>query len=267
MHRQTQVKTGKSWFEDMRCRLLASSPAFAVLPEGSNERDQGEIGDRLQDLSARDRAVLAACMRRKGYVDDLVNAFAKFSSFLSMAPGTTVVDVGGGPFTAGLALAKMIGDEAKFRYFGIEQTDAMRALGAAIAREVKALGHLDPRTEIDFHASLDEMDFDPKPSEELIVFVLPYLLPGSPVDVGALVKDMAKARRRIGWGTAAVLYSNSERVVPKAIFSEFKNRMEDVGFRMIVKDSEISCESEGLRETRYAIFRQLSVANIPVSRS
>ncbi|WP_198084379.1 hypothetical protein [Variovorax sp. E3] len=209
--------------------------------------------------------MLYAYINQKGHVDELIHAFTKFAPNLDMVHGATIVDIGCGPFTAGLALANVVGNGAAFRYFGVDRAASMCEFGSELAQEVRALGEMNLKTQVSFHGSVDEIDFGARRAGEVTVFVLSYLLASSSLDVEALVNEISAARERIGWGPAVILYTNSAKDGPRAQFPAFKKRLEDAGFPMLIEEEERFAEADKPRDIHYALFSRPAVANLPIS--
>lgn len=270
----------KRWLEDLRHNFIVKSiqsdersVAGSLLGHTMNWAytygiggGQANFDEAIDNLFPRDRAMLYAYLNQKAHVDELIHAFDKFAKPLDVARGATIVDIGCGPFTAGLALANVLGNGVSFRYFGVDHAASMRTLGSELATEVRKLGEFNAATRISFHENLDAIDFGVQRSNELTVFVLSYLLASPTIDSEALVGEIARAREKIGWGVTVVLYTNSAKEGPRAQFPSFKNHMEAAGFNTLTDKTETFYDAGKDRDIHYAVFRHPGVSIVPISR-
>ena len=81
---------------------------------------QADFDEDIKNLTPRDRAMLYAWFNQPGHILELRHAFAQLLANPADLQDATVIDVGCGPFTAGLALADVAGGSVAFRYFGID---------------------------------------------------------------------------------------------------------------------------------------------------
>jgi hypothetical protein len=65
---------------------------------------QASFDEPLGELSAKDRVLLYAFFNQKSHVNELVHAFEKLLTTPRDLYRATVIDIGCGPFTSGLAL-------------------------------------------------------------------------------------------------------------------------------------------------------------------
>lgn len=269
----------KPWLEQLRCRLIldpivndSRSVLGARLGRQANwifnhaiGGGQADFDQSVEDLSPRDRVMLYALFNQKAHVVELIHAFDKFLPDLEGIRGATVVDIGCGPFTTGLALANVVGNRAAFRYFGVDHASSMCSFANELATGVRALGEFNDRTEVSFHGSLDEINFGPRRAAETTVFVLSYLLASKSIDVAALVGEIARARARIGLGQAVALYTNSAREGARTNFPAFKDRMLDAGFSMHIEEIERFEDTDKPRDIHYALFMSPAVSALPIT--
>ncbi len=230
---------------------------------------QANFDQWIEDLSPRNRVMLYALFNQKAHVDELIHAFNKFLPDPNSFKGATVIDIGCGPFTAGLALANVIGNAVKFRYFGIDRSSEMCLFANELSNEVRILGELHGSTEVSFQQSVDAIDFGQRRGAEITVFVLSYLLASETIDVDALVAEIDRTALRIGMGQTFVLYTNSAREEARTNYPSFKDRMIAIGFRVHVDETETFEDSDKPREIHYALFERpaistLSIAEFPI---
>ncbi len=208
--------------------------------------------------------MLYARLLQKGHVYELTHAFGLLLTDPHNLHGATVYDVGCGPFTTGLALANVSGPDVVFRYFGIDISRSMCALGAELADAAKLLGGLSPATSVQFFHPDDAIDFGP-PRAGWTIVVLSYLLASPTIDVGELSQQIVAVCNRIGVGPVALLYTNSAREGARATFPEFQRHMEAAGFIPLPDETEWLTDGDRPRHIHYALFHRLNPPPIPLS--
>lgn len=102
------------WGHDVNC-------VFNVAIGGG----QADFDEKVADLEPKDRALLYAFFNQGTHIGELVVIFNKLLRKTLVMNGGAVVDVGCGPFTAGLALACVIGATAPFDYYGVNRSVSM----------------------------------------------------------------------------------------------------------------------------------------------
>lgn len=224
---------------------------------------QASFDEPLGELSARDRVLLYAFFNQKSHVNELVHAFEKLLTNPQDLYRATVVDIGCGPFTSGLALAEVGGNATPFRYFGVDTSQTMCAFGEQLAEGAKAAGGLSSETTVRFFSSTDDIDFGAKRSTWTIV-VLSYLLASKSIDVDVLVRQIVDACDRIGPGPVALLYTNTSRREATEAYPAFQEAMTEAGFTMKIQDREVLDLEGKNRNIHYALFARLGGRGIPL---
>ncbi len=214
---------------------------------------QANFDEPIEDLSPRDRVMLYALFNQKGHVPELIHAFQKLVDRPQRLNNATMLDIGCGPFTAGLALANVAGNEVALRYFGVDTSQQMCALGLELANAARAAGGLSPQTQVHFTDSIDSIDFGQFRLGWTLV-VLSYLLASASLNIELIVRQIVDACGRIGQGPVVVLYTNSTQPERRAAFPEFESRMVDAGFKSEVVDTELLTDGEKPRNIHYALF-------------
>ena len=88
---------------------------------------QANFDEGVENLAPCDRARLYAYINQSGHVEELVLAFRALLGKSLALEGGAVIDMGCGPFTAGLALANVVGAGQSFDYFGVDLYQIGRA--------------------------------------------------------------------------------------------------------------------------------------------
>jgi len=224
---------------------------------------QASFDEPLGELSASDRVLLYAFFNQKSHVNELVHAFEKLLTAPRDLNRATVLDIGCGPFTSGLALAEVVGNAIPFRYFGVDTSQTMCTLGEKLAEGAKAAGGLSPETTARFFSSTDDIDFD-TPRSTWTIVVLSYLLASKSIDANVLVRQIADACNRIGPGPVALLYTNTSRKEATVAYPAFEQAMTEAGFSVKIEDTEVLCLEGKERKLHYALFVRLGGREIPL---
>ncbi len=224
---------------------------------------QADFDRPIQNLSPRDRVMLYAFFNQKGHVDELSHAFGKLLPEPHQLHGATVLDIGCGPFTVGLSLANIAGNVVAFRYYGIDTSAMMCDFGRELAAAAQQAGGLNANSTVDFHASLDDIDFGPARAGWTMV-VLSYLLASDSLNIETLVEQLLRACDRIGPGPVAVLYTNTSREAAGAKFPELEERLLDARFVKTVDDRELLDDGDRPRPVHYALFLRLAGAPMDI---
>lgn len=224
---------------------------------------QASFDEPLGELSAKDRVLLYAFFNQKSHVNELVHAFEKLLTNPQDLYRATVVDIGCGPFTSGLALAEVVGNATPFRYFGVDTSQTMCSFGGELAEGAKAAGGLSPETTVRFFSSTDDIDFGAQRSTWTIM-VLSYLLASQSIDVDVLVRQIVDACNRIGPGPVALLYTNTSRKEATEAYPAFEKVMTEAGFTVKIEDKEVLYLEGKERKLHYALFVRLGGQEIPL---
>ncbi|MBI6855819.1 hypothetical protein YA0002_23935 [Pseudomonas cichorii] len=206
-----------------------------------------------KELTGADKALLYAKYNQRRHLDELRFAFNQLFKTSSLSNRPTVVDLGCGPFTAGLSLSSVLGPEKMFRYYGVDQYESMRVLGSRLADAVKAQSALHPQTRYEFIDGLTEIDFGPVRGE-LTIFVASYLLASPTLDPHRLVEDILDAHKRIGPGPCAVLYTNSPSPKAREKFPAFSASLIAGGFTSLDEKVELFENTRNPKDIHYALF-------------
>jgi len=224
---------------------------------------QANFDEPLEMLSAKDRVLLYAFFNQKSHVNELVHAFEKLLTNPRDLSGATVVDIGCGPFTSGLALAEVAGNATHFRYFGVDTSQTMCAFGKQLAEGAEAAGGLSSKTTVRFFSSTDDIDFG-TPRSTWTIVVLSYLLASKSIDAEVLVRQVVDACNRIGPGPVALLYTNTSRPEATEAYPAFQNAMTEAGFTMKIEGKEVLYLEGKERKLHYALFVRLGGREIPL---
>lgn len=222
---------------------------------------QADFDQPVANLTPRDRALLYAFFNQKGHVEELVHAFTKLWPDPGRIRGCTVVDVGCGPFTAGLALANVVGASVPYRYCGVDRAKSMLTLGKELAEAARQAGALHERTSVEFFSEVSELPRG-KLSADPVFVVLSYLLASSSLDVSALTADVLAFCSDSSLGSVGLLYTNSTRAEARKKYPELRKRLADAGFHVNVEDEETLSDGSKPRHVHYALFHRPAPAEL-----
>ncbi|USX25373.1 hypothetical protein NHH73_22650 [Oxalobacteraceae bacterium OTU3CINTB1] len=227
---------------------------------------QADFDEEVDNLKPRDRAMLYAYFNQKAHVDELIHAFNQLVSGPADMAGITVLDIGCGPFTAGLALANIVGPQESFIYHGIDRCKSMRDVGSMFATKVREVNETHPETWISFHESLNDVQFAKQPPNKIIVVILSYLFASATIDVNALADEIIEACKKIGWGPVFVFYTNTTREAAGANFPAFRDKMISEGFTIEADCVENFIDTDKPRKIHYALFVRPVISKISSSQ-
>lgn len=227
---------------------------------------QAEFDQPMGGLSGDDRALLYAKFNQQRHLDEQDHGFSQLFGAEGRAVRPTILDVGCGPFTVGLSVAKTLGADKPFRYFGIDRSAAMLRLGERLAAGAGERGAFHPETRVAFGRDLSTVDFG-QPRGELAVIVASYLLASPTLDVVPLVASLVDALSRIGPGPAAVFYTNSAHAQATSKFPSFRDEFVRNGFTVEVDEIVRFAETKTPKDLHYALLFRPAKMTISVPRA
>jgi SAM-dependent methyltransferase len=227
---------------------------------------QADFSEALQHLTVDDRALLYARFNQPRHLEELGEAFTQLFATLANVGSPTVIDLGCGPFTAGLALAVALGPSHRFRYYGVDRAPAMLTLGKRFAEGARARGALHYATTCTLALQLDDVDFG-LPRGDLTLVVASYLLASPTIDPRELVVSATNAADRVGPGPVAVLYTNSAKPTPNAKYPAFRDALVAAGFELVVDAVGRFVTTRNPADLRCALFLRRERLAIPLERS
>ncbi|MEO4014981.1 hypothetical protein [Pseudomonas rossensis] len=277
--KEEKLPNRKPWLEELRSQLIVrpiqNDPRtrngkllgreISWLFNHAIGGGQANFDHPIQDLTPLDRVMLYAYLNQKAHVDELIHAFTKLLPDLDKFKNATVIDIGCGPFTAGLALANVVGNSVAFRYFGVDHSSTMCSFGKQLAESIQGLGEFNPRTQISFYQNIDEINFGPTRASEITIFVLSYLLASSSIDVSLLVEQIKTSRKNVGLGAAVLLYTNTGREGARTLYPAFSKNLIAAGFEEHIEATELFKDCDKDRLIHYALFVSPSISKIPIA--
>lgn len=214
---------------------------------------QADFDNPVHNLTGDDRALLYAKYNQRGHLDELCHAFSLLFDEPLKCNRFTVIDVGCGPFTAGLSLAAVVGSQQAFRYFGVDSAQSMLRLGKKLADSALHAGAFDMFTSYEFYMELKDLNFG-KISGELTVVIASYLLASPTLKIPVFVKDLLVALSKLGPGPVAFLYTNSASNAFIHRYEELKSELVRAGFFVKTEETEKFTETRNARAIHYALF-------------
>ena len=208
-------------------------------------------------------ALLYAYLNQKGHLEELVAAFGQLLA-RSKPRNPIVVDIGCGPFTGGLAVAATLGQDPCFDYIGVDRADSMRRLGERLASSDLVPG----RVTRHWAPDIGSVDWRHPPGWRDVIVIVSYLFASPTLDAEAMFGDLDNLLRRLGHGAVTLLYTNAERDELNLQYRGFRERLEEVDFRVCADDrGEIVVgRQNGPRERKlyYALFHRHPRRKLPL---
>ena len=217
------------------------------------EFGQADFDASIGHLSPQDRAMLYARYNQLRHLDELVFAFIQLFEGTNNIGRPTFIDLGCGPFTAGLAFAVAYGANKPFRYYGVDIAASMLDLSSRLFKAAQTNGGIHVDTSAWFGTTLTDADFG-KITGALSIVVASYLLASPSLAVAQLVLEVVEALKQIGPGPAAVLYTNSALPQLNQKFPAFKEALEQAGFTCRLDSTSFFIDTKTPKELRYALF-------------
>ncbi|GGY72493.1 hypothetical protein ACFFTM_02195 [Pseudoduganella plicata] len=182
-------------------------------------------------LSSDDRALLYARYNQPRHLDELIEAFTTMQSGdKSRLDRCTILDLGCGPFTGGLAFAAALGADCSFRYYGVDRALSMLTLGKKLYCAAQQSNAFHEETRCEFLAGLEQIQHERKHGR-LTIVIASYLLASESFKAVDTVAQLARTLTDIGPGAVVVLYTNSVLPVRNMKFPEFSDALIKTGFR------------------------------------
>ena len=229
--------------------------SFDVAREQVTSWGQAEFDEPLGSLSPADRVLLYAYVHQLRHLEELTAAFSMLFGQTPPKENPIVIDVGCGPCTGGLALAGVLGPEPKFDYIGIDRSQAMRTLGEKLADSAKQMNKVNRRWSPD----ISSLVWDRAPGWREVIIIASYLLASRTLDVETLSSELDILLKKISFGRAMILYTNSTQKEANRNFKHFSNAVQNMNFNLHVDDNgtvRANRMSGGTKEhpLRYALF-------------
>jgi SAM-dependent methyltransferase len=223
---------------------------------------QANFDEGIENLTPSDRTRLYAYINQGGHVEELVLAFRSLVGDSLALDGAAVIDVGCGPFTAGLAIANVVGPDQSFDYFGVDLSHSMCELGSELAQAARDVEALGPQTSVRFSRDINNVSPEGTRGGHMTLVVLSYLLASRSLEVEKITADVIAACDRMSMGAVNLLYTNSTNAWAGRNYIPFKAMLEASGFKCVVERMETITETRNRRDVHYALFRRPAVTRI-----
>jgi SAM-dependent methyltransferase len=238
----------EDWFEWVRKEGIGSG--------------QADFDRRIENLEPIDLARLYAYVNQKNHVLELVLAFSALLGKSLSLDGSAVIDVGCGPFTAGLALANVVGKSQSFDYYGVDLAQSMCDFGSELAQAVRAADALHENTNVQFLRDMNTICQGGVRRGQLTLVVLSYLLASTSLDVEKMTCEVIAACDRISMGAVYLLYTNSSHDWADRNYKPFEKLLEQAGFTLVDGGKETLTEISDTRKVHYALFRRQPITRL-----
>lgn len=196
---------------------------------------QADFDVPYKHLNGDQRTLLYAYFNQLGHIEELYDAFTQLFGTGGPDQPLIVVDVGCGPFTGGLALAAVLGNETPFTYIGVDRSVAMRELGERLASAADSIGALNCAGR-QWVSDVSEIKWSDAPGWRPVLVIASYLLASPTLNAEVLVGELDLLYTRFGRGPITVLYTNSPNPLRNRSFDAFRAALEAAGFEVIADD-------------------------------
>lgn len=204
------------------------------------------------------RTIVSCCTRSSISLDILEELiFACRQLFTNSAiKAPIVVDLGCGPFTAGFAIASILGQDPQVDYIGVDRSSAMRSLGERLASAGESM-HGMPRIQRRWAKDIASVDWDRALGWRPVIVIVSYLLASPTLDAAALVAELDGLLTRLGRGPVTVLYTNAIGTDANRRFPDFRAALHDADFVTVTEATGvIETRRQKNRSLRYALFQR-----------
>jgi hypothetical protein len=242
-------------------RTDTSKDLFLGVPKDTVINDvigcgQADFREPFGSLSTRDRAMLYAFFNQKGHIAELLDAFNQLLGSYKFEDPPILIDVGCGPFTAGLAFACQLTKGQIFSYIGVDRAEAMMDFGETLAIG----GGSNIRCDRFWTNSLTTIPWPYAVSYRPVIVVASYLLASPTIDSAKLANEINTALSKISLGHTIILYTNSTRVQPNQGLTKFSSALESYNFKEIINENGFieynTYSGAECRRLRYALFER-----------
>lgn len=231
---------------------------------------QADFDAPWESLSGDDRALLYCYYNQRGHLEELTGAFQMLFGRGTTMDDPLVLDLGAGPCTAGLALAGVFGNAARFTYIGVERAASMSRLGERLAVAAADAGRM-AAVERHWYESISTIPWAKPPSWRPVIVVVSYLLASPTVRAPELVAELDAFVSKVGRGAVTVLYTNSAFAGPNRAFRAFREALATAGFSLVADDRGAIVVKRytgpRTRELRYALFHRKARTILPLGRA
>lgn len=216
---------------------------------------QADFDQPTGTLSAKDRVLLYAYFNQLGHLEELSEAFRQMFGQLRPTDPLIVVDLGCGPFTAGLALAGQLDQREGFDYIGVDRSRTMLEFGERLAKATESMPQL-PRVRRQWIADIASLLWDGPPRWRPVLVVVSFLLASPTLRLTKLLADLNSLLSTLGRGEVLVLYTNSAKEGPNRLYPRFHQHLIDAGFKVVAENIGTVRTKRTERRLRYALFHR-----------
>jgi hypothetical protein len=218
-------------------------------------------------FSLRWPAFSRVSLNQKGHLLELIEAFRQLLNGQTFNEELILLDLGCGPFTAGLALACHMNDSQTFSYIGVDRAPEMLVLGERLAKESSVKCQFERTCSTTIEAVFWSKPLSWKP----IIVVVSYLLASPYLGIEGMVDQLNSLLKLISLGPVILLYTNSTREGPNKELARFVNALKSIGFSESINESGAINVSDysriRVRQLRYAVYVRQSQTHLSLGAS
>lgn len=216
---------------------------------------QADFDEPTGMLSAEDQVLLYAYFNQIGHTEELSEAFRQMFSHSRPGDPFIVIDLGCGPFTAGLAFAGQLDAGEEFDYIGVDRSRTMLEFGERLAVAADSMPGM-PQVRRQWAPDVASIAWTDPPGWRPVVVVVSFLLASPTLSVEQLLNDLSALLSRLGRGEVFVLYTNSTRERANRTFPLFRQILVDAGFNVEADNTGVVHTDRKDRKLRYALFHR-----------
>lgn len=216
---------------------------------------QADFDESKGTLSAEDRVLLYAFFNQLGHLEELSEAFRQVFSQSRPTDSLIVIDLGCGPFTAGLALAGQLDLSEQFDYIGVDRSRTMLEFGERLANAADSMPEL-PKIRRQWTSDIPSIAWTEPLRWRPVLVVVSFLFASPTLRLAQLLTDVHSLLSRLGRGEVFVLYTNSPTERPNRLFPLFQNNLLDAGFKVVADNVGVVHTARRERRLRYALFHR-----------
>ena len=167
---------------------------------------QADFTKAWNHITPDERALLYAYLIQQGHLEELIYAFGKLFPGHTVPEDPIMIDIGCGPFTAGLAFAAIAQHPVKYDYIGVDRAESMMSLGETLAS--KSIRH--PNCRRTWVNDLNGLAWERPPGYRPVIIVMSYIFASPTISPSDLADQIAHTLNRVSHGSTVLIYTNSQ---------------------------------------------------------
>lgn len=167
---------------------------------------QADFTKPWNGITPDERVLLYAYLNQQGHLEELIYAFGKLFPGNTVPEDPIVIDIGCGPFTAGLIFAAIAQHPVSFDYIGVDRAESMMSLGETLASN--SARH--PNCRRTWVKDLNALAWLRPPGYRPVIIVMSYIFASPTISPSDLADQLVNTLDRISHGSTVLIYTNSQ---------------------------------------------------------